>query len=253
MVGTLTAFFEKQGRHHPPYFCWLVDPDKFDSETLVAQLQYIQAHGGVDGILVGGSLMMANQLDACLATLKSHTRLPVILFPGSSHQINDRADGLLLLSLISGRNPDLLIGRHVEMAPTLKQSRLAILATGYMLVDTGSTTTAAYMSNTQPIPNHKTDIAISTAMAGEMLGLKQLYLDGGSGASRPLSDEMVAGIRNYTHLPLIVGGGLRTPSQVRQMTKAGADVVVVGNAIEDNPELLPELAAEHASAKANGW
>jgi phosphoglycerol geranylgeranyltransferase len=252
MGATLTSFFERQGKHQGSYFCWLVDPDKYDQVTLENQLKYIQEHGGIDGIFVGGSLMMADQLDQCLATLKAHTTLPVILFPGSSHQINDRADALLLLSLISGRNPDLLIGRHVEMAPTLKQSQMTMLATGYMLVDTGCTTTAAYMSNTQPIPYNKTDIAISTAMAGEMLGLQHIYLDGGSGATSPLSSEMIAGVRNHISVPLIVGGGIRTPDEVRKASKAGADVVVVGNAIEENPDLLPEIAAEQTISRTNG-
>lgn len=246
MQATIASLIQQGKSNNQRYFCWLVDPDKFSEEHLLTQLRYIN-EGGVDFIFVGGSLMMADALDSCLALLKAHTNIPVILFPGSIHQVNNRADGLLLLSLISGRNPDLLIGRHVEMAPVLKQSTLELLATGYMLIDTGQQTTAAYMSNTSPIPYHKNDIAISTAMAGEMLGLDYLYLDGGSGASFPIAPEMIEGVRQHTSLPMIVGGGLRTADEVRMAYQAGADMVVVGNAIEDNPDLLPAIAAERST------
>lgn len=249
MLASVVASLQRGKAQNQRFFCWLVDPDKFSEESLLTQLRYIK-EGGVDFIFVGGSLLMADALDGCIATIKEYTDIPVILFPGSVNQVNQRADGLLLLSLISGRNPDLLIGRHVEMAPILKQSDLEILSTGYILVDAGQRTTAAYMSNTFPIPYHKTDIAISTAMAGEMLGLNYLYLDGGSGASWPIHPDMIRGVKANTDIPLIVGGGMRSADDIHQAYQAGADVVVVGNAIEDNPALLQEIAA--ARSAANG-
>ncbi len=249
MQAAIASHLQWGRAHDRQFFCWLVDPDKFSEERLLTQLGYINQEG-VDFIFVGGSLMMADALDTCVATIKRHTDIPVILFPGSVNQVNQRADGLLLLSLISGRNPDLLIGRHVEMAPILKQSNLEILSTGYMLVDAGQRTTAAYMSNTFPIPYQKTDIAVSTAMAGEMLGLNYLYLDAGSGASWPVHPDMIRGVKANTDVPLIVGGGMRSAADVLQAYEAGADMVVVGNAIEDNPALLQKAAA--ARSAANG-
>lgn len=228
------------------FFAWLIDPDKYSHNGLMDNLEEANK-GGVDVIFVGGSLMMADQLDDCLKLIKGQTNIPVLLFPGNSMQINENADGLLFLSLISGRNPDLLIGRHVETAPILKSSSLEILPTGYMLVNTGSATTASYISHTIPIPYHKDDIALSTAMAGEMLGLQLIYLDGGSGAKQPVSPSMIRKVKEHIQVPLVVGGGIRDPESVQQAYEAGADVVVVGNAIENNHHLLPKMVATHYS------
>jgi len=148
----------------------------------------------------------------------------------------------LLLSLISGRNPDLLIGKHVVAAPYLKNSDLEILPTGYMLVDSGRPTTALYMSNSLPIPRDKDEIAVATAMAGEMLGLKIIYLDGGSGAQNAVPVSMIKKVKENTSIPLIVGGGIRTPESAKERFEAGADIIVVGNAIEDKQSLLEQIA-----------
>jgi len=227
------------------FFTWLIDPDKYSHDGLMDSLKQVNK-AQVDFIFVGGSLLMADQLDDCLALIKSRTDIPVILFPGNTLQFNEKADGILFLSLISGRNPDLLIGRHVEIAPILKQSSLEVLPTGYMLVDTGRTTTAAYISQTFPIPYHKAEIAVSTAMAGTMLGLQYIYLDGGSGAQHPVSPEMIEQVSRNVDVPVIVGGGLRDLTAVKQAYEAGADMVVVGNAIEEDQELLQALAKAHA-------
>ncbi len=219
----------------------LIDPDKLDQPGLQLLVQEAQ-NGGVDLIFVGGSLLTGDALHSCLEQVRSRCSIPVVLFPGSLLQISEAADALLFLSLISGRNPDLLIGNQVIAAPYLKEMDLEILSTGYMLVESGRPTTASYMSNSQPIPHNKPEIAACTAMAGEMLGLKLIYLDGGSGAVHPVSEKMVAQVRASVDLPIIVGGGIRHPETARSICRAGADVVVVGNATESQPELIPSIA-----------
>lgn len=219
----------------------LIDPDKSDTGHLT-KLATMANEAKVDMFFVGGSLMVGNGMDRCISTLKSLTDIPVILFPGSPSQVTPKADGILFLSLISGRNPDLLIGQHVIAAPVIKQSNLEVLPTGYMLIDSGKPTTASYISGSLPIPANKPEIAAVTAMAGEMLGLKLMYADGGSGAESAISAATIAAIKKATKTPLIVGGGMRTANQVQCAYAAGADVAVIGNAFEANPDLLFEIA-----------
>jgi phosphoglycerol geranylgeranyltransferase len=226
------------GRKH---FAVLVDPDKYSDQD-AARAATLAAQSGVDFIFVGGSLLSRDNLGQCLKVIKESCSIPVILFPGSVMQVDGQADAILLLSLISGRNPDLLIGKHVIAAPYLKSSGLEILSTGYMLIDGGNNTTAMYISNTQPIPREKSDIAICTAMAGEMLGMKLIYLDAGSGATMPVSVEMIVKVRNSITVPLIVGGGIRTAEQAVERCRAGADIIVVGNAIESDPGLIRKIS-----------
>lgn len=223
-------------------FAVLIDPDKLRTGRLAEVVERSVA-AGVDYFFIGGSLIVNNALDQVLAGIKEVCDIPLVLFPGSSFQLSYRADALLFLSLISGRNPELLIGNHVISAPYLKISPLEIVSCGYMLVDGGRATTVSYMSNTTPIPADKSDIALCTAVAGEMLGLKLMYLDAGSGAQRPVPSEMIAAVSSATSVPLIVGGGIRDPERVRRNVEAGADVIVVGNAIEGDPRLIAELSA----------
>jgi phosphoglycerol geranylgeranyltransferase len=218
-------------------FAWLVDPDKYTDNKL-EQAVHIAVKAGVDLVFIGGSLLVDNRVETCINIVKNNSNLPIVLFPGSPQQVCDAADAILFLSLISGRNADLLIGRHVEAAPFLKKSKLEVMPTGYMLVDCGKPTTASYISNTFPIPYDKPDIAACTAMAGELLGLKLIYLDGGSGAARPISNIMVENVKASIDIPLILGGGIRTREQLADAANAGADVIVIGNAIETDPELL---------------
>ncbi len=218
----------------------LVDPDKFSTSSLECTID-ISIRAEVDYFFVGGSLLTENKLSKCLEVIKSNSDIPAVLFPGDVMQIDSLADGILLLSLISGRNPDLLIGKHVVAAPHLRASKLDILPTGYMLVESGSQTTASYMSNALPIPNHNNEIAVCTAMAGEMLGLKLIYLDAGSGAQIPVSAEMIQAVKASIHVPLIVGGGIKSPEKAYENYKAGADLLVIGNAIEKSPELIHEI------------
>lgn len=177
-----------------------------------------------------------------IAVIRSHTNTPIILFPGNPLHIEPSADAILFLSLISGRNPEFLIGQHVIAAPLLKKSGLEILPTGYMLVDSGAQTTVSYISGTMPLPHDKPSVAACTAMAGEMLGLQLMYLDAGSGARRPVSPEMIAAVRSVIEIPIIVGGGINSGEKAYQALKAGADMIVVGNGIEQDPDLLPQLS-----------
>jgi phosphoglycerol geranylgeranyltransferase len=220
----------------------LFDPDKMRLGRMEQALE-LAVECDVDYFFIGGSLVVNNMLDDVLSAVRSRCDIPLVLFPGSSFQLSYRADAILLLSLISGRNPELLIGQHVIAAPFLKMSPLEIISTGYMLIDGGVQTSVQYMSNTYPIPAHKADIAVCTALAGEMLGLKVMYMDAGSGAKNPISAQMIESVSGALSAPLIVGGGIRTPEKVAENYAAGADVVVVGNAIESDPGLIREMAA----------
>lgn len=219
----------------------LVDPDK-PCRDEVARLATLAGEGLADYIFVGGSLLTNSNLPECIRTIKANCSLPVVLFPGSATQVDANADALLFLSLISGRNPELLIGTHVTAAPLIRDLHLEAIPTGYMLIDSGRMTTALYMSNTLPIPADKNDIAVCTALAGEMLGLKMIYMDAGSGAMHTVREEMVKAVRSAINVPLIVGGGIRTPEKAQEICSAGADLIVIGNQLEKNPGLLPEMA-----------
>lgn len=218
----------------------LLDPDKVDYETL-PDLIHDSILNKVSYFFVGGSLITNFQLVELVSFIKNYCDIPVILFPGNSLHIEPTADGILLLSLISGRNPEFLIGQHVISAPILKNSGLEILSTGYILVDSGQQTTVSYISNTTPIPHNKPEIAACTAMAGEMLGMKLIYLDGGSGAKNPVSTKMIAKVKSAVDLPIIVGGGINTVEKAKLAFEAGADLIVVGNKIEENPNFIIDL------------
>lgn len=222
-------------------FVVLIDPDKPTNEQIIDIVQR-SINAGVDFFFVGGSLLTTDSLDNCIKLIKKHSDIPVLIFPGNSLQISKWCDGFLLLSLISGRNPEMLIGRHVIAAPYLKLYGNEIIPTGYMLIDGGCPTSVSYMSNTTPIPHDKDDIAMCTALAGEMLGLKVIYMDAGSGATNPISNDMIYKVKNSINIPLIVGGGIKTPEKAAEIAKAGADIVVVGNVIEKSTELLKEFA-----------
>jgi phosphoglycerol geranylgeranyltransferase len=226
---------------HTKKFAVLIDPDKTKSKNLISLID-VAVKAPVDMFFVGGSLLTNDTLDLTIRTIKDHCNIPVVLFPGNTMQINKRADALMLLSLISGRNPEMLIGKHVIAAPYLKSSKLEIIPTGYMLIESGKPTAALYMSNSTPIPSDKEDIAVCTAIAGEMLGLKLIYMDAGSGAILTVNEKMIAKVKKNISIPLIVGGGIRTPEKAHDICCAGADIVVVGNAIEENLNLVENIA-----------
>lgn len=219
----------------------LVDPDTPDSKALQAIIQKTN-EAKADFIFLGGSLLVKDALEECIDAIKDMTDIPVILFPGSVMQISGKADAILFISLISGRNPELLIGSHVISAPYIRQAKLEALPTGYILVDSGRQTTASYMSGSAPVPHNKPEIAACTAMAGEMLGQKLIYMDGGSGADNPISTKMIGAVRKSIDLPIIIGGGIRDAETAVKICQAGADIVVVGNASEENPDLIKIIA-----------
>jgi phosphoglycerol geranylgeranyltransferase len=223
-------------------FAVLVDPDKVNP-AMIDELSELATAAKVDYLLVGGSLVISNHLDEVVQQFRSRCNIPIILFPGSPSQISRYADALLYLSLISGRNPELLIGQHVISAPAVRQSGLEIISTGYMVIDGGAPTTVSYISNATPIPADKNEIAMCTAMAGEMLGMKVIYMDAGSGAKRPITESMIRSVAQHVSAPIVVGGGITDPEKAYRNCKAGADVIVVGNAIEKDPSLIKEMAA----------
>ncbi len=228
-------------------FALLIDPDKVHPGRLEKLVQQAEA-ASVDYIFIGGSLVLTDNMDSCILEIKKNSCIPVVLFPGHPTQVSDKADALLYLSLISGRNADLLIGQHVISAPSVRQSGVEVIPTGYMVIDGGAPTSVSYISNAEPIPADKDDIAFCTAMAGEMLGKKVIYMDAGSGAKIPISESMIQRVRENISLPLLIGGGIREPEKAYRDCKAGADIIVVGNAIEKSPSLLGEMASAVHSA-----
>lgn len=219
----------------------LLDPDKL-SEVHLEKTISTAVESKVDFLFIGGSLITNGQMPDCIKAVKDNCNIPVVIFPGHAMQIDANADAILFLSLISGRNPDLLIGQHVIGAPLIKEKKLETIPTGYLLIDGGNTTTAIYMSGTTPIPGNKADIAACTALAGEMLGLKLIFMDAGSGANNSISTNMIAEVRKQISIPLMVGGGIRDAQTAMDKCRAGADIVVIGNAIEANPSLISELS-----------
>lgn len=211
----------------------LIDPDKIDPEKLPTFINKA-SKAGADAFLVGGSLMLSNEFDKTLKTIKENTKAPVIIFPGGVSQVSSEADAILFLLLISGRNPDYLIGNQVHAAPIIKRMNLEAISTGYMLIEGGNVTSAEFMSNTKPIPREKPDIAVAHALAAEIIGLKLLYLEAGSGAKQSVPDTMVKKVTKYCSLPVIVGGGIRTPEDAENKVKAGASFIVTGTIIEEN-------------------
>lgn len=226
----------------------LIDPDKIDDKRLPFFVQSA-SDAGVDAFLIGGSLVLSDNFDLQLKVIKENTSRPVILFPGSLFQISKNADALLFLILISGRNPDHIIGNQVIAAPIIRKMGLETISTGYMLIGTGKTTSAEFMSNTKPIPSHKPDIAVAHAMAAEMMGIKLLYLDAGSGADQSVPNEMIGGINQYSSLPMIIGGGIRTPEELSGKVAAGASFVVTGTITEEQTQV--SLIKEFADAAHN--
>ena len=233
----LQAQFQSPGKK----LAILIDPDHSDELRLIKLCREAVKYK-VDFFLIGGSLLVNGKVSSTLAILKKNSNIPLLLFPGNSMQINSKADAILLLSLISGRNAELLIGQHVQAAPLLKKSKLEIIPTGYILIDGGKPTSVSYISNTLPIPNNKPAIAACTALAGEQLGLQCIYLEAGSGAEIPVSAELITAVKKEISVPLIVGGGIRTNKQANDAWNAGADIIVIGSAVEKNMQLLKELA-----------
>jgi phosphoglycerol geranylgeranyltransferase len=214
----------------------LLDPDKAKGDMLQNILKTAE-ESKADYIFAGGSLTF-NSIDNLISDIKKLSSIPVVLFPGNLLQLTLRADVILLLSLISGRNSELLIGNHVTAAPYLKDAREKLVPVGYILISCGKKTSVEYISQTEAIPSNKTEIAVATAMAGEMLGMKMIYLEAGSGATNPVPVNLVKSVRENISVPLAVGGGIKNKSEIEEYFNAGADLIILGNACEKNPELL---------------
>jgi len=221
----------------------LLDPDKLTLSKIAPFIRHCEK-SGVDGFLIGGSLMMSGDLEAFIENVKVETSLPLIIFPGSINQISPSADAILFLSVISGRNPEHLIGKHVSASPLIKRAQIEPISTGYILVESGVTTTAVYMSGSLPVPRNKPEIAAATALAGEYLGMKLIYLEAGSGAQDSVPDEMIKVVSQECSVPVIVGGGLRTPQSARKKVESGASIIVTGNFFEDenNWDMIKDFA-----------
>ncbi|MFN8287561.1 MAG: geranylgeranylglyceryl/heptaprenylglyceryl phosphate synthase [Chitinophagales bacterium] len=219
----------------------LVDPDKQTEDSLMRLIQQAE-NCKADFFFVGGSLLVKDAFEKTVKSIKQQSKLPVVIFPGNNYQLSNEADAILLLSLISGRNAEYLIGQHVAAAAALKKSKLEIIPTGYMLIDGGRISTTSYITQTVPIPADKTDVAVATALAGEMLGMKAIYLEAGSGAHHSVSAKMIKQVKQNIAGPLIVGGGIKTGEQAEEISRAGADIIVIGNILEKEPEALMEIA-----------
>lgn len=217
----------------------LIDPGKYGVDCLVNLLQIMQQKPP-HYILVGGSTT-SSSMDETINLIRQYLNVPIILFPGNASQFTPKADALMYLSLISGRNPDYLIGQHVLSSISIKKSGLKVVPVGYMLIESGRMTSVEYISNTKPIPSNKAEIAVCTAVAGELLGMQSIYLEAGSGADHPVPAEMIAAVKKNISIPLIVGGGIRTVEALKNAYASGADVVVIGNVLEEKPELYTEL------------
>ena len=223
----------------------LIDPDKQNEHSLLHLIE-LAKNARVDFFFVGGSLLLENCFEE---TIKTNSKIPVIIFPGNSYQVSKQADAILFLSLISGRNAEYLIGQQVIAAPTIKEAQIETIPTGYILIDGGRTSTTSYITQTIPIPNDKADIAVATALAGEMLGMKLIYLEAGSGAKNCVNTKMISTVKKNISVPLLVGGGICSAEQAEEICQAGADVIVVGNILEKEPELLLEISlAVHSNS-----
>lgn len=213
----------------------LIDPDQENLDKLPFQAKHLE-DCGVDGILVGGSLLMNNHFEKCITVLKQSLSIPVIIFPGNGYQLSEQADAVLFLSLISGRNPHYLIEEQVRSAPVVKSLGLEAVSTGYMLIESGKTTSVEFMSNTRPIPCNKPEIAVAHAMAAEYMGMKLIYLEAGSGADQAVPDNMIQAVSSAVSIPVIVGGGITQPRIAQEKVKAGASFIVTGDVLEKNKD-----------------
>lgn len=218
----------------------LLDPDNFDEKSFINLLEN-DKDNKISAFFVGGSLITKGDLSLTINKIKKLTSLPICLFPGCYNHIDKNADAILFMSLISGRNPEFLIGNQVIAAPYLKKTKLEIIPTGYILIDGGKMTSVNYMSNTLPIPSDKYDIASSTALAGQMLGMKCIYMDSGSGANNHISENMIKNVTKNINIPLIIGGGITSAKIATSIYKAGATAIVIGSILEKKSNIINEI------------
>jgi putative glycerol-1-phosphate prenyltransferase len=220
----------------------LIDPDVYDSHSKILRFLKVIEGCKIDYFFIGGSLLKNPDISELVHCLKGNSNIPLILFPGHSLYLDPSVDAILFLSLISGRNPELLIGQHVRIASVLKESELEVIPTGYILIDGGRTTSVSYLSFTNPIPNDKPEIISSTAIAGELLGMKLIYLEAGSGATIPVPEKIIQHVCKSIDIPLIIGGGIDTTEKAINSLHAGADMIVIGNKIEQDPDFIKDVS-----------
>jgi len=221
----------------------LIDPDRKNEDTLAKQVT-VANKSNVDALFVGGSLMMDSKHNERVAVIKKEADIPVIFFPGGLNQLNQYYDAILFMSLLSGRNPQYLIGEQVVAAPIINDLGIEVIPTGYLLFDGGANSTVEFMSDTKPLPMNRPDIAVAHALAAEYLGKKLIYLEAGSGATHAIPLEIIQQVATETNVPLIVGGGIRTPEAARERVAAGASFIVTGTILEENGNnvLMKEFA-----------
>lgn len=230
--------FLKPGKH----ILILVDPDKFDAGE--AEKNFRKLNSLADMVLVGGSLLSETRTEKVIDEIRKVTDLPVVLFPGNAMQVTEKADAILFLQLISGRNPEFLIGQHVHAAPLIARTSLEVIPTSYILIDGGKRTSVEYISQSMPVPADKTDIAVATALAGKFLGHKLIYLEAGSGALNAVPADIVKAVSSKTNLPVIVGGGIRDEKTALDLFSAGANSIVIGSLFETNPDAVLRIAQQ---------
>lgn len=219
----------------------LLDPDRMQIQKIPELIEFLSPNHSILGFLVGTSILMTPVLDKFVETLKTNTDLPVILFPGSAIQLTPKADALLYLIMVSGRNPELLIGEHVKAAPLIQYYQIEAISTAYILIESGTFTSVEFMSHTRPLPREKPEIALAHALAAKLMGVKVIYLEGGSGAQKPIPIETISLVKKETDLPTVVGGGYRDKETIIEAFEAGADIVVIGSAVEQNHGIVKEL------------
>ncbi|OYX23664.1 MAG: geranylgeranylglyceryl/heptaprenylglyceryl phosphate synthase [Flavobacteriales bacterium 32-35-8] len=218
----------------------LIDPDKFQIESIEQFISKVNASFATH-IFVGGSIVEEDTTHILVSKIKKHTKLPIILFPGDVTQITDNADAILFLSLISGRNPEYLIGKHVEAISKLRKTSLEVIPTGYLLIENGKETAVEKVTGTKPILREHIQEIIDTAKAGELLGMKLIYLEAGSGAKVPVTNKIISLVKQELEIPLIVGGGIRNKKQLENAYNSGANLVVIGTAFEEDESFFDEI------------
>ncbi len=230
---TVSEYLDKTIKENGAAFFILIDPDKTDSKVLNGFVE--QSHElGVDGLLLGSSLALDDNFNRTVKDVTERSKIPVVLFPGGTAQVSPYADAILFLSLISGRNPQYLIGEHVKAAPSIRASGLEVISTGYLLIESGAVSTTEFISNTRAIPRDKPEIALAHSLAAKYIGMKYIYLEAGSGAPLTVPEDTISLIKKNVEMPLIVGGGIKDPETAGKKVTAGADVIVIGNHLENN-------------------
>ena len=228
-------------------FAVLIDPENVDINTIPLFVSSLNKSLATH-IFVGGSTVEPEATDRLVIEIKKYTNLPVVLFPGDTNQLSDNADAILLLSLLSGRNPDYIIGKHIQAAQKLIESKLEIIPTGYLLIESGNETAVERVTKTKPLSRQNIQLIVDTAIAGELLGMKSIYLEAGSGAITPVSSKIISAVKEKISIPLIVGGGIKNKQQLFDAYSAGANIVVIGNAFEIPNTFLDELNKLHCES-----